>query len=61
MSTRRRDRTIASDVSDKTDREAAYERKSAEAARARRLIEEMDQAGRRRLEERRNGQRRPRR
>ena len=36
MSTRRRDRTIASDVSDKTDREAAYERKSAEAARARR-------------------------
>jgi hypothetical protein len=57
--TNRRDR-YAADVSDHADRHAEAERESADAERARRLIEEMDEQDRRRLEARRNA-RRPRR
>jgi hypothetical protein len=52
MSTKHRDRH-AIDRSDHAARHAEHERESAEAERARRLIEEMDQADRARMDARR--------
>jgi hypothetical protein len=52
--TNRRDRHHAADVSDKTDKEAAYEREAAEIKRNAQAIADMDAEDRRRMEERRN-------